>query len=112
MTAYRPTHSYSGYHPSGAGEVAAAGPAWGMGPAGGAGPTAAAGETTAKGQKVACYPCDNCNEYRHWKYLPECKNYHLHFQQLAARAATMQGKAGGTPAATGKKSGKIGGRKM
>jgi hypothetical protein len=95
----------------GAGEIAAAGPAWGPSPAWGVVPTAAAGETTGKGQKVARYPCDNCNEYGHWKYSPECKNYHIHLQQLAARAATMQGKAGGTPAATGKKSGKINSRK-
>jgi hypothetical protein len=45
------------------------------------------------------YPCDNCQQYGHWKYMPECPNFHLYLaSQQAALEAFKNGAAGGAPA--------------
>jgi hypothetical protein len=48
------------------------------------------------------FPCDNCQQYGHWKYMPECPNFHLYLaSQQAALEAFKNGSAGagGDPSA-------------
>jgi hypothetical protein len=45
------------------------------------------------------YPCNNCQQYGHWKYMPECPNFHLYLaSQQAALDAFRSGASGGNPA--------------
>jgi hypothetical protein len=95
-----PLYAYSGIQPWG---MAPAAPTWGA--------VQQSGPSDGRAQRVARYPCDNCNEYGHWKYSPECRNYHVHLQQLAAKAVALQGGqkaimgSSATTTGTGKKSG-------
>jgi hypothetical protein len=45
------------------------------------------------------YPRDNCQQYGHWKYMPECPNFHLYLaSQEVVLEAFKNGAAGGASA--------------
>jgi hypothetical protein len=64
-----------------------------------------AGRGRGKAANMERYPCNNCQQYGHWKYMPECPNFHLYlasqqavleaFKSVAANVAT----AGADPTA-------------
>ncbi len=74
-----PVYSFSGIQPWG---MAPTVPNWGA--------VQQSRPEDGRARRVARYPCDNCNKYGHWKYSPECWNYHVHLQQLVAKAAALQ----------------------
>jgi hypothetical protein len=47
------------------------------------------------------YPCNNCGQYGHFKYMQECSNFHLYLaSQQAALDAFKSRVAGGAAAGT------------
>jgi hypothetical protein len=45
-------------------------------------------------------PCDNCQQYEHWKYMPECPNFHLYLAIQQAVLNTFRNGAGGSAGGT------------
>jgi hypothetical protein len=45
-------------------------------------------------EKKAKFPCDNCGQYRHWKYQPMCLNYSKHLETMQQAAAAYRAGAG------------------
>ncbi len=56
-----------------------------------------AGRGGGKAANMQRYPCDNCQQYGHWKYMLKCPIFHLYLaSQQAALDAFRSGAGGGT----------------